>query len=195
MTIANRPFRALAPSLLLCLLAAAVSAAQAAPPPDATGSSPLVTHGTRLFQGTQKILLRTAEMMPEESYGFTPADTVRTFGQILGHVADTQYFFCSAVLGEPSPAPAIEETRTAKADLIAALGEAFAYCDRAYQGLTDASAAETVKLMGRDRPKLSALTINNMHTIQHYGNLLTYLRINSIVPPTSDQEFMRSLRN
>jgi uncharacterized damage-inducible protein DinB len=111
---------------------------------------------------------------------------VRSFGQILGHVADSQYGFCSTILGETNPALAIEKTKTTKADLVQALKDAVAYCNKAYGGLTDATAVETVKIMGGDQAKLTALSFNNVHTIEHYGNLITYLRLKGLVPPSSE---------
>jgi uncharacterized damage-inducible protein DinB len=98
-----------------------------------------------LHEAYKKILLRSAEVMPEENYGFKPTNGVRTFGQIVGHVADSQYEFCSVVLGEKNPDPQVEKSRTTKADLVAALKDAFAYCDKAYEGMTDASAVQMVK--------------------------------------------------
>ena len=155
-----------------------------------TTRNPLSAFNKGIYGGVKTILLRSAEKMPEENYSFKPTDVVRSFGQIIGHVADAQYMFCSITLGEKNPAPKIEQTKTSKADLIAALKDAFAYCDKAYDGMTDASATQTVPLFGGDTPKLGALTANNMHTIEHYGNLVTYLRIKNIVPPTSEPGFM-----
>jgi hypothetical protein len=57
----------------------------------------------------------------------------------------------------------------------------------AYDGMTDASGAQMVKLFGADMPKLGVLNINNMHDMEHYGNLVTYMRLKNIVPPTSEQ--------
>jgi uncharacterized damage-inducible protein DinB len=124
--------------------------------------------------------------MPAENYAFKPTDTVRSFGQVLGHVADSQYLFCSRVLGEKNPAPQVEQTKTSKANLIGALKDAFAYCDKAYSGMTDTSATEMVKAFGEDTPKVDVLTINNMHTVEHYGNLVTYMRLKNIIPPSSE---------
>lgn len=129
--------------------------------------------------------------MPEEHYSFKPAETVRSFGQLVGHIADLQYLHCSFALGEKNPAPRIEQTKTAKADLIAALRDAFAYCDKAYSGLTDASAAQTIKVSGREMPRLGMLTVTLTHSSLHYGNLVTYLRMKDIVPPSSEPGFMR----
>ena len=183
-------------ALLICFLApAAVALAQNTPPPAAPTPqpNPLSAHSRMMYRAVKGILVRSAELMPEENYGFKPTESVRSFGQILGHVTDAQYTFCSRVLGETRPALKIEETKTSKADLIAALKAAGAYCDRAYDGMTDASAVERVKLMGGDPPKLGVLAVNNTHSIEHYGNLIVYLRMKNIVPPTSDQAFMQEM--
>ena len=182
-------------TLLPCLLATATVALSQEPPKaepskaDVTTQqrNPFSARNRQLYQGEKKILLGAAEKMPEQNYTFKPTEAVRSFGQIVGHIAESQYFFCSSVLGEKSPAPKIEQTKTSKADLIAALKDAFAYCDKAYDGMTDASGAQMVKLFGNDTPKLDVLTINNMHNMEHYGNMVTYMRIKGIVPPTSEQ--------
>lgn len=174
----------LLPAFLICLFAPTVSLA---------AENPLSANNRGLYGAMKKILLRSAENMPEENYGFKPTEAVRRFGQILAHVADSQYHFCSIVLGEKNPAPRIEKTKTSKADLIAALKDSFAYCDKAYDGMTDAAAVETVKFMGGDTPKLGALQVNNLHIMEHYGNLITYMRMKDMVPPTSDPEFMKKI--
>jgi uncharacterized damage-inducible protein DinB len=175
--------------LVVCLLMpAGVALAQEKPAaPAQPNPNPLSSWNKMAYGRVKDILLRSAEKMPEENYSFKPADTVRSYGQIIGHVADAQYLFCSVALGEQNPAPKIEQTKTSKADLIAALNTAFAYCDKAYDGMTDASAAQTIKLFGNDAPRLSALTVNNMHNLEHYGNLVTYMRMKNIVPPSSEQ--------
>ena len=173
-------------TLLLCLLATAgVAVSQdkpAAPSPD----NPLSTFNKHIYGHEKGVLLRSAEKMPEENYSFKPTDTVRSYGQILGHVADAQYLFCSIALGEKNPALKIEQSKTSKADLIAALKDAFAYCDKAYDNMTDVSATQMVKLFDIDAPKLGVLTVNNMHNLEHYGNLVTYMRLKNIVPPSSE---------
>ena len=184
-------------TLLVCLLASAAVALAQDKDKDkpstvnpaavaAAQANPLSTYNKTIYAGLKGILLRSAEKMPEENYSFKPTEAVRSYGQILGHVADAQYMFCSMVLGENNPAPKIEQTKTSKADLIAALKDAFAYCDKAYDGMTDASATQTVKLFGGDTPKLGVLTVNNLHSVEHYGNLITYMRLKNIVPPTSE---------
>jgi uncharacterized damage-inducible protein DinB len=171
---------------MVCLLVPAAAALAQEKPAAAAPDNPLSAWNKKAYTRLKDILLRSAEKMPEENYSFKPTEAVRSFGQIIGHLADAQYLFCSIALGEKGPAPKIEQSKTSKADLIAALKDAFAYCDKAYDGLTDASAAQTVKLFGNDAPRLAALTVNNMHNMEHYGNLVTYMRLKNIVPPSSE---------
>ena len=181
-------FRALLIALFLPLFAFAQDK-----PADTPADNPLTSHHEHLYSGVTRIVLKTAEVMPEENYAFKPADSVRTFGQILGHIADSQYVFCSKIVDEKSPRPEVEKTKSTKAELIAALRDAFGYCNRAYDTLNDRSAA-TLTPMFRDKaPKLGVLTVNAVHTIEHYGNLVTYMRIKNLVPPTSDPAFMAEL--
>ncbi len=174
--------RKLLPTMLLCLLALPAISQEKQP-----SDNPLSAFTKRVYGFQKGILLRSAEKMPEEDYNFKPTETVRSYGQIIGHLADAQYLFCSKVLDEKNPEPKIEQTKTSKADLIAALKTAFAYCDKAYDGMTDASGGQIVKLFGTETPKLGVLNFNNVHNMEHYGNLVTYMRIKGIVPPTSEQ--------
>src|ERR1035438_3013090 len=131
-------------------------------------------------------LARGADKMPEEEYAFKPDPAVRSFGQILGHVADANYTFCSGALGEAAPASEIEKTKTTKAELKVALHDAFTYCSRAYDALTDANANDLVKAFGQERNKLGVLWFNASHNLEHYGNLVVYMRTKGIVPPSSE---------
>ena len=149
--------------------------------------NPVSTFNKLAYARIKANLVGSAEKMPEESYNFKPTDSVRGYGQIVGHVADAQYMFCSLALGETNPGLKIEQTKTTKADLVAALKTAVAYCDRAYDSMTDVSGTQMVKFFGQDMPKFGVLNINNMHDMEHYGNLVTYMRLKNIVPPTSEQ--------
>ena len=190
--------RATIPTLLISLLALPAGVlAQENPPPAPAPAAPRGTFvlprenvvpvwNKYMYTQLTGFVLRSAEKMPEENYGFKPVDSVRSYGQILGHIADAQYAFCSIALGETNPTPRNEQTKTSKADLTAALKEAFAYCGKAYDGMTDASAAQPVKMFGTDAPRLGVLIVNSTHTIEHYGNLVTYMRMKNVVPPTSE---------
>src|SRR5437899_5676660 len=147
-----------------------------------SASDPLSAGNKGTYTMIKNNLVKAAEKMPEENYAFKPTPEVRSFGQLVGHVADAQYAFCSAVLGEKNPAPGIEKSKTTKADLVQALNAAFAYCDKAYDGMTDAHAAETVKFFGGEHAKLTVLSFNNAHNDEHYGNMVTYMRVKGQFP-------------
>ena len=177
-TAARRNYAVL---LLACALALPATAA--------AQQNPFSTHTKWMYAGLKFMLLRSAEKMPEENYGFKPTEAVRSFGQIIGHTADSQYRFCAMAAGQPNPAPAIEKNKTSKAELVAALKESFAFCDRVYDSMTDSAALEVVKFDGSAMPRLGVLNVNNLHDSEHYGNLITYLRLKNIVPPSSEPGF------
>jgi len=167
--------------LLIAAILATATLALAQTPAD-----PLVTGQKALDARVKDYVIRAAEKMPEENYSFKPSQDVRSFGQILGHIADAQYLFGSALLGEKNPEPGIEKNKTTKAELIQALKDAFAYSEKVYNGLTDAQAAQMVTFFGRQGAKITVLAMNYGHNTEHYGNLVTYLRMKGLVPPSSE---------
>jgi len=131
-------------------------------------------------------VLKAAHKMPAEKYDYKASPEVRTFGGFIGHVADAGVMFCAAAAGEKKTPPGAEKTMKTKETLVAALTESIAYCDKVYAGVTGASALETVKFFGQDRTRAGVLFFNNMHTYEHYGNIVTYMRSNGLVPPSSE---------
>lgn len=124
--------------------------------------------------------------MPEADYSFRPAPTVRTYGQLVGHLADAQYNFCASAKGEKNPQQtSIEETVTSKADLTKSLRAAFAYCDGMFAGLHDAQLKDQVAFLegGGKQARIFIVSLNSSHDDEHYGNMVTYLRIKGLVPP------------
>jgi uncharacterized damage-inducible protein DinB len=139
-----------------------------------------------LFQLSSNFVLRAAEKMPEEHYSFKPVDNVRSFGELVAHVGDSQYFFCGPVNADGKKSPGIEKTAKTKTAIIAGLKEAFAYCDMAYKQTTDANAATPVSFMRGERARVGVLNFNSVHIYEHYGNLVTYMRMKGLVPPSSE---------
>jgi hypothetical protein len=80
----------------------------------------------------------------------------------------------------------IEKTKTSRADLVAAVKDAVAYCNKAFDSMTDAKGSQMVKLFNFDIARLTVFSLNTAHTDEHYGNMVTYLRLKGIVPPTSE---------
>jgi uncharacterized damage-inducible protein DinB len=160
------------------MLAAAATAAFAQNP---------LSVGQKVFYGmVAHNVVAAAEKMPEENYSFKPTPDVRSFGQLVGHTADAQNMFCAVVAGEKPPVTDIEKTKTSKADLVQAAKAAVAYCDKVYGAMTDDQAPALVKMFGRDMAKLTVMTINTAHLDEHYGNIVTYMRLKGLVPPSSE---------
>ena len=164
------------------LILAATLAGSAALP--AQTANPISTEARQAYTGIKNNLLKMAEKMTEENYAFKPTPEIRSFGQLVGHVADSQLRTCSAVKGEMKTGTA--GTKTAKADLVAALKESFAECDAAYDSLTDATAANMIKTARGERTKLGALAGNTTHSNEEYGYMSVYLRLKGVIPPSSE---------
>jgi uncharacterized damage-inducible protein DinB len=146
-----------------------------------------ISDGERFLYGLVKNnIIRSAEKVPAEHYSFKPVPEVMSFAEMLGHIADANYMFCAAVLGEKSPSPGVQKTMSTKEALVPAVKAAFGYCDKAYEQMTDAQAVEMIRFFNRDMAKATVLGFNSFHTMEHYGNLVTYMRIKGIVPPSSE---------
>jgi uncharacterized damage-inducible protein DinB len=169
---------------LAALFLAASAAAQDASLPVRT----VVDSSAAMFRAPRGFILRAAEKMPEEHYGFRPTPEVRTFAQLLGHIADGYTLVCASALGEPLPKDVqqTEKTTTTKARLIEALTKSGDYCERAHAELSGAKGAELIDWFGGRHPRATVLFFNSSHAWEHYGNVVTYLRIKGIVPPSSE---------
>jgi uncharacterized damage-inducible protein DinB len=171
------------------VIVCALVLAMAPVPQPAVGASPISQAMKKAWDGAKGNVQASADQMPEADYAFKPVEQVRTFGQILAHVAGANYVFCSAARADKSPFTEehFEKSATTKAAIVKALNDSIAYCDVAYTGLTDTKAAESITMpfgMG-SAPRASALMANTGHVQEHYGNLVTYFRVKGIVPPSS----------
>jgi len=169
-------------ALPFALLSQQAPQATAPAPP----ANPITASEKGFYAFVSNAVIGAAQKMPEENYSFKPTPEVRTFGQLVGHVADANYMFCSQASGEANPSKGIEKAKTSKADLVAALKDAVAYCNKAFDGMTDAKGSEMVQMFSYHLAKLTLFSLNTAHTDEHYGNMVTYLRMKGIVPPTSE---------
>jgi uncharacterized damage-inducible protein DinB len=180
----------LIPALFFALILASGAAAQGQQP-----APPSFTVFLKnVYMGNRNEITRSAEKFPEEFYGLRPGPQteVRTFGQLVGHLANFNYLWCSQAKAEKNPAEGKDfEKLTSKADLIKALKDAFDYCDPLYTSLTDASGQEVLEITQENGSKrhinrMSLLVLNFGHNQHHYGNMVTYMRIKSVVPASSE---------
>ncbi len=147
-----------------------------------------------MYMNNRSEISRSAAKFSEEFYGLRPGPQteVRTFGQLVGHLANFNYLWCSQAKNEKNPEEGKDfEKLTSKADLTRALSDAFAYCDSVYSSLTDTSGQEVLEITQENGGKrkinrLSLLVLNYGHNEHHYGNMVTYMRMKSIVPASSE---------
>jgi uncharacterized damage-inducible protein DinB len=137
-----------------------------------------------IYDDVKGNILKSADLMPAENYGFKPTPEVRSFGQLLGHIANANFVICATAKGEKSPATQDFEKNTEKAALVKALNDAFAYCDPVYK-MTEASLSATAEMFGMKQTRLGWAFMNVTHDNLHYGNVITYLRLKGITPPSS----------
>jgi uncharacterized damage-inducible protein DinB len=184
--------RSLALTLLALAGAAACAPAEPMPPPaPELPPSMAVTDSLRgPYEMVKGYVIAAAEQVPEARFSYRPNQDVRTMGQLFGHVADANYMFCGVSSGDAGPGTSIEETATTKEALTAALGESFAFCDRAFAALNDETGADAarVDVMSLDTTRLGALALNTAHDFEHYGNIVTYMRMNNMVPPSTQMQ-------
>lgn len=154
----------------------------------ASAQDPMIASIKAQHDAIKANLTRSAEKVTEADYAFKPTPEVRSFGEMVGHVINANYSICAAAAGEANPSTTnAEKTLTAKADIEKALAASLAYCDGVFGKLTATSAVEPVKFYLGPTPRLSILAYNNAHNMEHYGNLVTYMRLKGIVPPSSEK--------
>ncbi len=181
--------------MLVTFLGNAASAAN----PQAAASAQKPTFAVvydKLISSAEKEVVDAADAMPEDKYNFAPTGPgefkgVRTFAQQVKHIAAVNYIVAGALLGEKPPADVGEEAgpanMTSKADIMKYLKDSFAYAHKSVTGLDANKLLESVKAPFGDRPmtRLSLVTIMIYHPYDHYGQMVEYLRMNSIIPPAS----------
>lgn len=167
-------------SIVAFLALSAISYAQTA--------NPLSSDIKQAYESVKKNLTKAADKVPEEAYSFKPTPEMRSFGQVLEHAATSQARSCSAVSGGATTAPTPAE---GKAAIVATLKQSFEVCDKAFDGLTDSNATETVKLPWGQRTKLGALAGVANHDTEQYAILSVYMRLKGIVPPSSERQNSR----
>src|ERR1700690_2521714 len=139
----------------LMLVPVALLGQEKAPALSTPPANPITASEKGFYSFVSGAVVGAAQKMPEENYSFKPTPEVRSFGQLVGHVADASYSFCSQAIGEANPVKDIEKTKTSKADLVSAIKNAIAYCNKAYDSMADAKGSEMTRFQGFDLAKLT----------------------------------------
>jgi uncharacterized damage-inducible protein DinB len=155
-------------AIVSCLLFSAASSFAQTAPDKAPDVSTEMRNG---FNEVNGWVMKAAEMVPADKYSYRPVDTVRTFGQMIAHITDSYNYFCAHGVGNKVEwVTPIEKGATDKDTLLPKLKEAVGRCNAAYSS---------------GNPQLKPLFINVSHTSLHYGNIITYMRMMGLKPPSS----------
>ncbi len=166
----------------IALAAMSVSSA----PVGAQAADPTMASVKAVYEMVKGYINKSAAMVPEDKYSYQPTKDVRTMGRLFGHIANASALICNTAGGMNGGGPASDaEKMTSKADLQKALAAGFAACDHAFMMISAKNANEGVNLFGQSHSRVGAMAFNNAHLFEHYGNLVTYMRINGMVPPSS----------
>ena len=171
-------------SLLILAVAASPLAAQTQQSAIAPNAG--VSSAKSVWMVPHNFVVRALEQTPDSLLSFKATPEVRSLGQLFAHVADGEHLFCSLALGQGMPTTSVEKTKTTKADILAALKESAAHCDQAY-AQTDVQAQTPANFFGQNVNRMFLLNMNGAHDYEHYGNIVTYLRLKGIVPPSSQR--------
>lgn len=180
----------------VCALAIGIASSAAA---QATGAgyeaftTSLAGVANTMHAAIRQNLAEAAETVPANEYAFKPTPDVRTFAQLVGHVVNANWFFCSQARQERSPDTTNYENVSDKATLVKALHDSLAYCDHVYAATTDASFTQPIRVETNagmppaNTVRGAILTFNTAHNNEHYGNMVLYMRLKGHVPPSTSR--------
>jgi uncharacterized damage-inducible protein DinB len=174
------------PSAALATLA--IASMFAAPAAHAAQAKPAETFA-KMFSSQEAEVVSAAEAMPADKYGFAPTSGefkgVRTFGKQITHIAEAQYFFFEGFGVKVPIDPKSLDGLTGKDEIVKALKDSFAFAHQAIETMTPQNAFEEIAAKDGTNTRASIAAFSMAHTNDHYGQIIEYLRLNSIVPPAS----------
>jgi hypothetical protein len=180
-------------AIAVLLVSATGARAQAGKPTDGRTSAQVVDF---FVSDGEKKLIGVAEAMPADKYTFAPANGeftgVRTFAQQVKHFSATNYILAAGILGVDPPADAGDEmgpdSLKTKADILEYLKGSFVYLHKAVATIDEKNARIKTPPISPPQGKATRLGLaieTLLHTYDHYGQLVEYLRMNGIIPPAS----------
>jgi hypothetical protein len=168
---------------VICLVAPLMAQAQDA------AANPLTSTVRKILDDNAKNLVAAAEVMPAEKYSFTPSPDIRTFGQVVAHVAQVNNGVCAMLFKPAAAAPEKIEEKDPKDKLVSGLKASMDYCAQAFSKMTDANLSEMIPAFGgRQMTRLAVALIVTNDLIDHYAGMAIYLRMNSVLPPTAQKK-------
>jgi hypothetical protein len=169
---------------LPALLLSASAALAQAPAPGPTGPAAEVL---ATYNRLKPNVIKAAEKMPEADYQYKPTPEIRTYARVVNHITEAQFHTCTTLNGGTFDKASVPSDTATKDVIVTALKASFAECDKAYGALTDATIAEILTVGPQKRSRIGFAWGNVSHDNEQYAELSTYLRLKSLVPPTSEK--------
>jgi hypothetical protein len=147
--------------------------------------NPVTTVIKEIMPRQAKNLQGAVETMPADKFGFKPTEPQMTFGHLVSHVIDSNYYLCAKAIDIAQPkVDAPKETD--KDALVAALKASFDFCTASLAKVDDSKLGDTIQAYGgREVPRAWALIALTNDWADHYAAAATYLRLNGLLPPTA----------
>ena len=166
------------------LASGAACAAQDAAPAGPV-ANPVTTTVKSQLTRYEKNMVAAADLMPAEKYNFKPTPEMNSFGHVVMHIAQSNYFLCAKISGQAAPDVKLADT-DGKDKLVAGLKASFEFCSTALAGVDDSKLSDPMTLFGnRQTSRAGALITLSDDWYDHYGAQAMYLRLNGILPPTA----------
>ncbi len=167
------------------LMGGAICAAQESAPGPVPVANPVTTMVKSQLTRYEKNMVGAAELMPAEKYGFKPTPEMNTFGHVVMHIAQSNYFLCAKISGQTAPEFKLTDA-DGKDKLVAGLKASFEFCSTALAGVDDSKLSDPITLFGnRQTSRAGTLIILSDDWYDHYAGQAIYLRLNGILPPTA----------
>lgn len=174
----------------LWVVALGLVLAASVPPAVAAQTGELQAELIGQFDDAANKILQLAEAIPQEKYGWRPAEGVRSVSEVLMHVTGGNFFiptFAGVKMPEGLSRDA-EKTVTDKTQVIDHLKRSFEHVRTSLRGVADADLSKPAKMFGRETTCRNVYLTTVMHAHEHLGQLIAYARSNGIVPPWSGGE-------
>lgn len=131
-----------------------------------------------------QLIITAAQQMPNEYYNFRPTPETRSFGELMAHIAKSNYQLAALAKGETAPVLEVAPTKT---EVIKALEGASDYYAKTRAEISKERKKVLVKFMGHDQSAGNVLDFAIFHSLEHYGNAVVYMRLNGLIPPSSQE--------
>lgn len=151
--------------------------------------NPVTSVVREILPRQQKNLVAAVEEMPADKFNYKPTEQQQTFGHLVLHMTESNYYLCAKIGGSGPPKQQELKESDGKDKLLAVLKSSFDFCNAALDKMDDSRLGESIEAYGgRKAPLAWALIALTNDWADHYGGAAMYLRLNGLLPPTAKKK-------